>query len=59
MKTLLAAIYRKYSTTLLPGWDGLSPVVASRFELVRDDIVPPSVFGQDKDKTMIQWAKRV
>jgi hypothetical protein len=37
MKTLLAAVYQRYSTTLSPGWEGRSPAITSRFELVFDD----------------------
>lgn len=37
MKTLLAAIYRTYSTTLAQDFQGLSPTAMSRFELLHDD----------------------
>ncbi|KAJ5264768.1 hypothetical protein N7505_007561 [Penicillium chrysogenum] len=40
MKTLLAAIYRAYSTTLDPEFENLSPKATSRFELVYDDSFP-------------------
>jgi hypothetical protein len=40
MKTLLAAIYQKYSTTLIPAFEKLSPTAVSRFELVYDDSFP-------------------
>lgn len=37
MKTLLAAVYRTYSTTLGQDFKGLSPTAMSRFELLHDD----------------------
>lgn len=40
MKTLLAAIYQTYSTTLSPEFENLSPTATSRFELVYDDSFP-------------------
>jgi hypothetical protein len=40
MKTLLAAIYQTYSTTLNKEFEKLSPTATSRFELVYDDLFP-------------------
>lgn len=39
-KTLLVAIYQRYSTTLSPEFQNMSPAVTSRFELVYDDSFP-------------------
>lgn len=36
MKTLLAAIYREYSTALIHGKEGICPAINSRFEMVYD-----------------------
>lgn len=37
MTTLVAAVYRKYSTTLAPGFEHIAPGVTSRFEVFHDD----------------------
>lgn len=37
MTTLMAAIYRTYSTTIKPGYEGVSPGVTSRFEVFFDE----------------------
>lgn len=37
MTTLVAAVYRKYHTTIRKGFEGKSPAITSRFELFFDD----------------------
>ena len=37
MTTLVAAIYRNYSTSLAPGLENVAPGVTSRFEVFHDD----------------------
>jgi hypothetical protein len=37
MTTLVAAIYKKYSTTLKAGFGDVAPGVTSRFEVFSDD----------------------
>lgn len=37
MTTLMAAVYRNYSTTIKPGYEGVSPGVTSRFEVFFDE----------------------
>ncbi|CAG8983478.1 hypothetical protein HYALB_00000647 [Hymenoscyphus albidus] len=37
MTTLVAAIYREYSTSIVPGFEDSTPVVTSRFELFHDE----------------------
>jgi hypothetical protein len=37
MTTLVAAIYRKYSTTLKAGFEEAAPGATSRFEVFSDD----------------------
>ncbi|CRG91230.1 Cytochrome P450 82A1 [Talaromyces islandicus] len=44
IKTLLAAIYQTYSTTLSPEFETLSPTATSRFELVYDESFPIDQF---------------
>lgn len=40
MTTLVAAVYRQYSTTIAPGFEDASPAVTSRFELFIDETQP-------------------
>jgi hypothetical protein len=40
MTALVAAVYRKYNTTIAPGFDDKSPAITSRFELFYDETVP-------------------
>lgn len=40
MKTLLVALYQRYSTTVSYEFQFLSPTTTSRFELVYDDSFP-------------------
>lgn len=37
MTTLTAAIYRKYTTSITPGWEEISPGITSRFEVFSDE----------------------
>lgn len=37
MTTLVAALYRTYSTTIKQGYEGVSPGVTSRFEVFSDE----------------------
>lgn len=45
MKTLLVALYQRYSTTVSPEFRSLSPTATSRFELVYDDSYPVAEVG--------------
>lgn len=45
MKTLLVALYQRYSTTVSPEFRSLSPTATSRFELVYDDSYPIAEVG--------------
>jgi hypothetical protein len=40
MTTLAAAIYRKYRTTLAPGFENSTPAITARFELFYDERFP-------------------
>lgn len=40
MTTLLASIYRKYSTEIAPGFQGVSPGVTARYEVFSDERFP-------------------
>jgi hypothetical protein len=40
MTALVTAVYRKYETTIAPGFDNKSPAITSRFELFYDEMVP-------------------
>lgn len=37
MTTLVSAIYRKYTTSIAPGFEGKTPAITSRFELFYDE----------------------
>jgi len=37
MTTLAATIYRKYETTIAPGFEGVTPGITARFEVFQDD----------------------
>jgi hypothetical protein len=37
MTTLVAAVYRKYSTSVKSGYEDVAPGVTSRFEVFHDD----------------------
>ncbi len=39
MTALVAAIYRKYETSIAPGFEDKSPAITSRFELFYDETV--------------------
>lgn len=39
MTTLVAAVYRVYSTSLLNGCENVAPGVTSRFEVFHDDMI--------------------
>ena len=40
MTTLVAAIYRKYSTSVTAGFEDKTPAITSRFELFFDETMP-------------------
>ncbi len=40
MTTLVAAVYRKYETSLAPGFEDKTPAITSRFETFYDETVP-------------------
>jgi cytochrome P450 len=40
MTALITAIYRKYTTSIIPGFENLTPVVTSRFEIFYDETMP-------------------
>lgn len=40
MTALVTAVYRKYSTSISPGFEDKSPAITSRFELFYDETVP-------------------
>ncbi|KAK8041416.1 hypothetical protein PG994_014423 [Apiospora phragmitis] len=45
MTTLAAAIYRKYQTSLAPGFEDVAPGITSRFEVFSDDIFSKVAVG--------------
>ena len=40
MTTLVAAVYRKYTTKIAEGFEGTTPAITSRFELFYDETMP-------------------
>lgn len=40
MTTLAATIYRKYSTAVAPGFEGITPGITARFEVFYDERFP-------------------
>jgi hypothetical protein len=40
MTTLTATIYSKYSTTIAPGFDNVTPGITARFEVFYDERFP-------------------
>lgn len=45
MTALVAAIYRKYETSIAPGFEDKSPAITSRFELFYDETIPQIEVG--------------
>lgn len=37
MTTLVSAVYRRYNTSIAPGFEGKTPAITSRFELFYDE----------------------
>lgn len=40
MTTLVTAVYKRYTTTIAPGFEDTSPAITSRFELFFDETKP-------------------
>lgn len=57
MTTLAAAIYRKYHTTLAPGFEDITPGITARFEVFYDDRFPKMLvrhFHSDLHETWLE-----
>lgn len=54
MTTLLAAIYRRYTTTGYDRQKGISPGITSRFEVFYDESLPKFVVSANKFPSFLQ-----